>query len=342
MPDTSRRATDPGEARFDRPVFIISCNRSGSTLLFRTLSAHPEAWSLYVEGKDIFHTHFPVDDELGDRVDTLPSSDRIRALCMDFYRRAHNKERFRDSALGGHIPLKLMQRPIGRLYKRAPLRLVEKTPSNCFRVPFLAQAFPDARFILLVRRGEPVVSSLMEGWKRWSGVRDGEAWTYGSWHYLVPPGWRDWIGRPLQEICAFQWAEANRTARRDLETYASDRTFVCRFEDMMRDPAEACDRIRDFCEFRPSAHFRSLTRRTQDRVFTTGGSLPRKAKWQDLHREEVFSVQHLLAGVLDGVSPGRSEHHPRQDEGRRRNGRADDEQGVPREPMALGHHDLVS
>jgi hypothetical protein len=41
------------------PIFIIGCNRSGITLLFRNLSEHPDFWSLYVEAQPTLHAHFP-------------------------------------------------------------------------------------------------------------------------------------------------------------------------------------------------------------------------------------------------------------------------------------------
>ena len=53
----------------DRPIFIIGCNRSGTTLLFRNLSEHPDLWSLYVEAQSVFHARFPVDPVAGERVD---------------------------------------------------------------------------------------------------------------------------------------------------------------------------------------------------------------------------------------------------------------------------------
>lgn len=57
----------------DRPIFIIGCNRSGTTILFRNLSSHPKLWSLYVESQMIFYRHFPIDDEFGDRVTEAPT-----------------------------------------------------------------------------------------------------------------------------------------------------------------------------------------------------------------------------------------------------------------------------
>lgn len=54
----------------DRPIFIIGCNRSGTTLLHRTLSTHPDLWCdrLYDECQHVYHEHYPAHRELGERV----------------------------------------------------------------------------------------------------------------------------------------------------------------------------------------------------------------------------------------------------------------------------------
>ena len=45
-------------------------------------------------------------------------------------------------------------------------RLVEKTPSNCFRVPFVHAILPDVRIVHLVRDGRDVAFSARRQWQR--------------------------------------------------------------------------------------------------------------------------------------------------------------------------------
>lgn len=278
----------------DRPIIVLGCNRSGTTLLFNNLSAHPGTWSLYIESQEIFYRHYPIQENTGDEVTTPPPDRVAEDIRAYFLEKSHNKEIFKDRSLLRLIPRKLLQRPAARLYKHPPLRLVEKTPANCFRIPLLTGLFPDARFLFLIRRGEDVVSSLMEGWKNWSGTGTG-AWTYTRWHYLVPPGWQAWRHRPLQEICAFQWVEANRAAWEGLNRLAQGRFMALRHEDLMADPPAAYRKILEFCGLRSSAWFDTVIGRIGRRVFTTGGSAPRPEKWRTLHEEEVESVRHILA-----------------------------------------------
>lgn len=286
---------DPSpDPRFDRPVFVLGCNRSGTTVLFRTLSAHPAVWSVYQEAQEPFHRQYPIHPELGERVAEAPTAEAARAIRDALFAAAHNKERFRDVPGLGLLSPRCFQRPVRRLYRRPPLRFVEKTPANSLRVPLLAALFPDARFILLVRRGEDVVSSLMEGWKNWSRTGSGP-WRFGKWHYLVPPGWQEYVGRSLQEICAFQWLESNRIALEDLAQVAPDRYLLVRHEELTEDPAAGYARVLEFCDLSPSRAFQRDLHTLVGRVFTNGGSAPRREKWRTLHEREIESVRHLFA-----------------------------------------------
>lgn len=276
-----------------QPIIILGCNRSGTTLLFNNLSAHPETWSLYIESQDIFYRHHPTNAEMGDRVTDPPDQEEAQDIERYLYAHGHNKEFFKDTPVLGRISRKLLQRPVNPLYKRAPLRLVEKTPANTLRVPYLAAMFPDAKWLFLVRRGEDVVSSLMEGWKNWSGIGD-SPWHYTRWHYLVPPGWREYVGKPLHEICAFQWMESNRTAWEDLNRVAPGQFLLLRHEELMAEPPAGYDRIREFCELPSSAYFDQVVANIQSRVFTTGGSAPRREKWREMHEAEVESVRSRM------------------------------------------------
>lgn len=286
----------------DRPIFVIGCNRSGTTLLFNNLAAHPLTWSLYEEGQHIFYRHFPVHPETGDRLSNPPPPEVAEAIHTQFYEEVHNKEVFKDRALLKLIPRKALQRGINRLYKRPPLRIVEKTPANSLRVPFLKAVFPDARFLFLVRRAEDVISSLMEGWKNWSGTGSAQ-WKYGRWHYLVPPGWQEWTGRTLHEICAFQWVEATRMAWEDLEQHCPGQYLLVRHEDALAHPFETYRAVLRFCDLPLSRYLSRLLTSQNRRVYTHGGSAPRPDKWKQLHGKEVEAVRPMFQELMQQLYP---------------------------------------
>jgi len=279
-------------ALLDTPIIIIGCNRSGTTLLFNNLAAHPVAWSLPIESQEIFHRHYPVDAERGERVIEPPTAEVARDIHAYFYRTASNRECFKETPLLRHVSPRLVRPWMQDATRRPPLRLVEKTPANSLRIPMLARLFPDAKFLFLIRRGEDVVSSLMEGWKNWSGT--GAAWRYAKWHYLTPPGWQEMRNRPLHEICAFQWVEANRTAWEDLNTHCAGRFMLIRHEEAMAAPIRSYEAIRAYCNLPQAEHFTNIVRQIGDRVFTTGGSRPRKEKWREMHGTEIESIRHLF------------------------------------------------
>jgi hypothetical protein len=289
----------------DRPILVIGCNRSGTTLIFNNLAEHPRTWSLYEESQHIFYRHYPIHPEMGDRIVEPPAPETAGAITRAFYEEAHNKEIFKDHRGLRLLPRKLLQRPMNRLYKRPPLRLVEKTPANSLRIPFLARLFPDARILFVVRRAEDTISSLMEGWKNWSKTGSGP-WVYGEWHYLVPPGWQAWTDRSLEEICAFQWVESNRTALQDLEEHFRDRYLLVRYEDTISAPLRTFDIIREYCELNESEHLDRLTRMIEQRVFTHGGSRPRAGKWRELHGQEIERARPLFQELSQRLYPGES------------------------------------
>ena len=281
-----------------KPIFIIACNRSGTTLLFRNLSSHPRLWSLYIESQDIFYRHYPIHEKWGDTIfGNVPEKVRCD-IINSFFKKTRNKEIFKDTFLLNKIPGKLLQYPLTNLIKKPPIRIVEKTPANCFRIPALKQIFPDAKFIFMIRRGEDVVSSLMEGWKNWSKTGD-DNFHFGKWHYLVPPDWQEWKTKSLQEICAFQWIESNLTAWKDLNTHCKEDFVIIRHEDIMSDPIKYYKKILAFCELPFSKHFMEVISNINKRVYTTGGSKPKKNKWKELHFQEINSVKSLIKPVMD-------------------------------------------
>ena len=288
-----RRLNKSMKSLIYKPILIIGANRSGTTLLFRILSSHPMAWSLYDESQQIWYRHYSIHPDMGDRIVERPPMGVIEDIQRAFYLKAHNKEYFKEKTLLNFMPLKLIQRSFSSLYKKPPLRLIEKTPANCFRIPFLLQVFPDAKFIFLIRRGEDVISSLMEGWKYWSRTQN-NSWTYSKWHYLVPPGWQDWKDRRLEEICAFQWTEANKIAWTDLNVHCPGRFLLVRHEDLMKSPGDCYNKILEYSELPVSKYFDRQVARIRGRFYTSGGSSPRPGKWRELYLPEIESINHMI------------------------------------------------
>ena len=158
----------PRDPVFDRPIFIVSSPRSGSTLLFETLMAAPGLATVGGESHALM--------ESVPAIGPAPrgwESNRLTAADADPATVAALRGRFRTA---------LRDRE-GAPPTADPVRMLEKTPKNALRIPFLAAAFPEARFIFLYRDPHPTLASMIEGWRS-GGFRTYPALRAGP----VPPG----------------------------------------------------------------------------------------------------------------------------------------------------------
>src|SRR5262249_35446578 len=131
-----------------RPIFIVGCGRSGTTLLRLMLDSHPaiaagEETKFLTDLEPIVGEHWRLLHTYGfDRAWWL---DRIRA----FY--------------GGFLE--------EYATRRGKRRWAEKTPGYTFHLAFLDELFPDAQYLHLIRDGRDVVASFRERWGYRAGLR---------------------------------------------------------------------------------------------------------------------------------------------------------------------------
>jgi hypothetical protein len=219
------------QGRFSRPVFILAPPRSGTTLLFRLLAQAPDVWTIGRESNEVI--------------------EGIDRLCPP-YRQWESNRLTAEDADGQTIRL-LTERFFGELRDRngnqpkpheSGLRMIEKTPRNCLRVPFLAAAFPDAFFIYLFRNPVETVSSMLDAWKSGRFISHPRlpGWE-GSWSLLLVPGWRELHGKDLAEIAARQWAIATSCLLDDLASIPQERRRVVSFDHLIAEPQREIERL---------------------------------------------------------------------------------------------------
>lgn len=222
------------EIRFERPLFIVSPPRSGSTLLFETLAQAPGLYTIGDESHELI--------------------EGIAALSPA--QRGYDSNRLREADASGPVAVELRQRFRDRLCDRggkaaesaAAIRLLEKTPKNALRIPFLREVFPDARFIYLHRDPRQVLGSMLDGWQS-GGFRmypDLPGWSGPPWSFLLVPGWRELIGKPLEDIVAAQWQRTMQVMLDDLDALPADRWTGVDYARFLENPQREISRVCDW------------------------------------------------------------------------------------------------
>ena len=215
--------------RLDRPVFIVSTPRSGSTLLFETLAQAPKLYTVGGESHGVIEripgltpaarnwssNRLTAEDATPEAVDQMATS---------FYQRLRDRD--------GNAP-------------DGPVRMLEKTPKNALRVPFFDAAFPDAIFVYLYRDPRQTLASMMEAWRSgrfrtYPGLPD---WDGPPWSLLLIPGWRRCNGWPVPQIVAQQWAITTETLIDDLGQLPRERVYPVVNSEFLAAPRSTVERL---------------------------------------------------------------------------------------------------
>lgn len=213
----------------ERPVIILSMPRTGSTMLFDALAQSPDLFTIGDESHTIIEGIAALRAAShGFESSRLTAGDATPDVCRTLIARLHGTLRDRGGAPAA-----------------GTVRMLEKTPRNALRVPFLRAVFPDAFFIYLHRDPRATVSSMLDAWRsrRFGTYHDLPGWRGLPWSLLLVPGWRDLNGRPLAEIVATQWATAMRILLDDLESLPADCWCTTTYERILAGPQREVERL---------------------------------------------------------------------------------------------------
>ena len=160
----------------ERPLFIVGCDRSGTTLLRLMITNHPQFHILHETG--FLHT-------LQDRSDVYGSFTAPRQrwyFIRDLQTHRATSETYSFSAFGltdqeaeaalaDAAPLDFAGATEALFEasasKRNASRWGDKTPRYVLHVPWLAGAYPDAQFLHIIRDGRDVAASIRRaGWEK--------------------------------------------------------------------------------------------------------------------------------------------------------------------------------
>jgi hypothetical protein len=215
-----------------QPVIIVSPPRSGSSLLFETLSMSPDLWSVGGESHGVIEGVA----RLHPRARAWESN-RLGALDADVDTVRLVRHRFQAA---------MRDRDGRRPPVRRPLRLLEKTPRNTLRVPFLRRVFPGATYIYLYRDRLETMSSMLDGWRSGRHISYPRlpGWAGPPWSFLLVPRWRSLPPHDLARTVAHQWAMATTLLLDDLSSVPVGQQLTVHYRELVADPAAL---IRSLC-----------------------------------------------------------------------------------------------
>lgn len=302
---SSSHALDDGPdlsmTAFDRPVFIVSAPRSGSSFLFETLSRAPGVYTIGGESHAIIEQIPELSPAIHQwQSNRLTADDASPEITRQLKSNFLSALRDRDEAAP---PTK------------NAVRFLEKTPKNALRIPFLHAAFPDAKFIYLVREAHESISSILEAWRsgRFVTYRELPDWT-GPWSLLLIPGWQSLAGKPLNEVAAAQWETANRILLDDLSQLPQEQWTTVSYSDLVSDPQSTIERLCRFADFDWDVDLRHQALPPSRHTLTP----PSPNKWQR-NSAEIAPVLAGLQGTITRIrevvqkSGNDASEHPAED-----------------------------
>jgi hypothetical protein len=210
------------------PVFVIGSPRSGTTILAWSLATHSALWT---SGESYILFDF-FGDGRADRVydKALNQSDGSWLKAQKV-----SRQEFLTS-LGMGINALFSSRSGGR-------RWIDHTPHYALMAGVLADMFPQARFLHILRDGRRVVNSMVH-FQQPGDTRKGRGTPWATDFRVACKTWRSYV-----------------TAAEDFAQRQEGRCLTCRNEDLVANPEEGFRRILAFLqvpyEEGPAAHFGS-------------------------------------------------------------------------------------
>lgn len=268
------------------PVFLVSAPRAGSNMLFEALAEYEGLWTIGGESHGVYRA-FPHLEAENDNLDSGCLYARHADAATLELLPACFLALLRDNRQQPFMALPEAMRP-------ATVTLLEKTPRNALNIGFLLAVFPDARFIYLYRDPRENIASLVEAWT--TGLRTGRfvtfrnlpGWDREAWCFLLPPGWRQMVGRSLAEIAAFQWTESNEAILDSLRVLPPGRCKALSYRQLVENPPAALQALGQFA----GVPLQTVAAKSLP-LSRTSLTPPDRDKWR-VHEREIAASRQLF------------------------------------------------
>jgi hypothetical protein len=243
--------------RIEKPIFVIGCGRSGTTVVFHALAEHPAfAWiSNYSNrfGDAAFWLqlaklrHAPLVRGLGKRSWRPRPVEGYRPWvdCFDGFNRPSRDLDARDCS--DQICARMQAMVARHLGVQGKPRFAAKY-TGWSRIHFMDRAFPDARYVHVIRDGRAVAASLLEvGF--WEGWRGPSQWRWGP---LSPEHAEMWAASDssFPVLAGIQWKLLIENIRA-AGARIGERYTELRYEEFVADPQAAIAGLREWAALEP-------------------------------------------------------------------------------------------
>ena len=236
-----------------RPVFIVGAPRSGSTILYQTITA--ELRVAYINNLSCtLHNSLPFGFRLSRLLfmgrshrcfssrfgDTRQCGWNAPSECGEFwYRWLDREQHFVDWADMSSAMVREIRHEIGRATRIARLPLVFKNLNAGQRLRLISSVVPDARIIHIRRDPVDNVRSILKSRKR-IGVKPGRWWS------IRPPGFEAYLRLPETELCAAQLKGLTAQIEADRHLFPESSWLELNYEEFVQAPRDTLKRIAGF------------------------------------------------------------------------------------------------
>jgi hypothetical protein len=257
-----RESTAPEGSTEGAPVFLVGPARSGTSLLYKVLCLHPE--TAYISNWVAKYPSMTRLAMLNRLARSMPEVRRRVWFGTDSnaYVYGGGRRPLRDRL----FPMPVEGEPVyaacgvprdheleaegmwheGRALRRSVSSIqaasggsvfINKRIANNLRISFLAAAFPEARFVALVRDGRAVALSLskVDWWP------ESHVW----WYDGTPAEWAERGGDPW-ELCARNWVEELGAMDRGLAAVPENQVMRLSYESFVDEPLDAVAQVAAF------------------------------------------------------------------------------------------------
>jgi Sulfotransferase family len=272
------------------PIFIVGCPRSGTTFLEDCIAAarQVEAFTGVLVSPRLLHL-------VGDRASRGEDVAPLLLAMRDNFWQAFWRRVFFFSERVGEVAAR--QKPLSNLFQRPHLDGISfcyKEPFLCFAIDQVAQHFPKAKFLHIVRDGRDCADSLERTYtaalsdevltdERLAQSKNSEIGVYRRWEKYFMPWWiptgreAEFISHSTYGRCVWMWKEMVARAANCGHTLGSTRYLELSYNELVSAPREHSQRIVDFL------HIGDMPRlvKRMDRALTTSVGINKRRQTQE-------------------------------------------------------------